>query len=263
MRARVAFVFAKEEAARFGHNYIGTIGTEHILLGLLREGEHLADPFIAPMLITGHTGGPSVYEREGFAAVLLRRLNVEPQTVREAVEGIIGRSDQPTVGEFGLTPRAKRVIELAVEEARLLRYGDSGVGTEHLLLGLVEEGEGIAARVLRDFAVTGSKVRAQVLQFMPRLKARAAEPTSAKNNVITCRLDDASLAAIDDLLEAGIRTTRSDAAAWLIAAGIEAHQALFAQVSATIAEIRRLRAEAQAIAQQTAPSQATEAATDD
>ena len=111
---------AQDEAQRFNHNYIGT---EHLLLGLVREGE-------------------------GVAARVLENMNVELAKVRTAVEFIIGRGDRPVVGEVGLTPRAKRVIELAIDEAR--RLGHNYIGTEHLLLGLVREGEGIAAGVLES-----------------------------------------------------------------------------------------------------------------
>ena len=117
-RARKVLTLAQDEAQRFNHNYIGT---EHLLLGLVREGE-------------------------GVAARVLENMNVELPKVRTAVEFIIGRGDRPVVGEVGLTPRAKRVIELAIDEAR--RLGHNYIGTEHLLLGLVREGEGIAAGVL-------------------------------------------------------------------------------------------------------------------
>ncbi len=109
-RARKVLTLAQDEAQRFNHNYIGT---EHLLLGLVREGE-------------------------GVAARVLENMNVELSKVRTAVEFIIGRGDRPVVGEVGLTPRAKRVIELAIDEAR--RLGHNYIGTEHLLLGLVREG---------------------------------------------------------------------------------------------------------------------------
>src|SRR5436190_1579218 len=110
-RARKVLTLAQEEATRFNHNYIGT---EHLLLGLVREGE-------------------------GVAAKVLSNLGVELNRVRSAVEFIIGRGDRMIVGEIGLTPRAKKVIELAVDEAR--RLGHHYIGTEHLLLGLVRQGK--------------------------------------------------------------------------------------------------------------------------
>ena len=126
-RARKVLTLAKEEAQRFNHNYIGT---EHILLGLVREGD-------------------------GVAASVLANLGVELPKVRSAVEFIIGRGDDMVMGEIGLTPRAKKVIELAVDEARRLNH--HYIGTEHLLLGLVREGEGIAAGVLESLGVSLEK----------------------------------------------------------------------------------------------------------
>ncbi len=135
-RAKKVLVYAQDEATRFNHNYIGT---EHLLLGLLREGD-------------------------GIAAKVLGNLGVELNKVRSAVEFIIGRGERMVVGDINLTPRAKRVIELAVEEAR--RLGHNYIGTEHLLLGLVREGEGIAAGVLESLGVNLDKVRAQVVQVV-------------------------------------------------------------------------------------------------
>ncbi|HIF71701.1 MAG TPA: ATP-dependent Clp protease ATP-binding subunit [Dehalococcoidia bacterium] len=128
-RARRVLSLAQEEAQRFNHNYIGT---EHMLLGLVRE-------------------------TEGVAALVLSNLNVELVKVRSAVEFIIGRGERPTPGEIGLTPRAKKVIELAVDEAR--RLNQSYIGTEHLLIGLMREGEGVAAGVLESLGVSLEKVR--------------------------------------------------------------------------------------------------------
>ena len=213
-RARRVLTLAQVEAQGLNHNYIGT---EHLLLGLVAEGE-------------------------GVAAQALTNLGVELTRVREAVEHIIGRGDRVVTGEIGLTPRAKKVFELAVDEARRLKH--RYIGTEHLLLGLVREGEGIAANVLMSLGFTLEQVRAEVVQI---LGGMAPGP---KSNVVMCRLDDRTLDALDTLIEAGVRTTRSDAAAWLIQAGIEANAPLFESVSATVAEIRRLRAEAQHKAQQ-------------
>ena len=135
-RARKVLTLAQDEAQRFNHNYIGT---EHLLLGLVREGE-------------------------GVAARVLENMNVELAKVRTAVEFIIGRGDRPVVGEVGLTPRAKKVIELAIDEAR--RLGHNYIGTEHLLLGLVREGEGIAAGVLESLGVNLDKVRHEVIRVL-------------------------------------------------------------------------------------------------
>jgi len=135
-RARRVLTLAQEEAQRFNHNYIGT---EHLLLGLVREGD-------------------------GVAAKVLSNLGVELTKVRSAVEFIIGRGDRAAVGEIGLTPRAKKVIELAVDEARRLSH--HYIGTEHVLLGLVREGEGIAASVLESLGVNLERVRAETTRIL-------------------------------------------------------------------------------------------------
>ena len=241
-RARNVLRLAQEDAQRFGHSHIGT---EHLLLGLVRQDESMA-------------------------VVVLRNLGVDPPSVRDAVVGIIGRTDRVVLGEVGLTPRAKKVLALAVDEGR--RMNHHYIGTEHLLLGLLREGEGIAANVLREpFGLELSAIRVETLRVLSQRMAvpdeaekreDAAPPTplvlvappaaGPKNNVVTCRLDDRSLDALDALVEAGVRATRSDAAAWLIAAGIDSHQALFDRLAATIQTIRQLRQEAQAIAHEVA-----------
>ena len=131
-RARKVLALAQEEARRFNHNYIGT---EHILLGLVRE-------------------------EEGMAAKVLSNLGVGLNKVRAAVEFIIGRGEGTAQTEVGLTPRAKKVIELAVDEARLL--GHQYIGTEHILLGLLREGEGVAAGVLESLGVSVERVHTEL-----------------------------------------------------------------------------------------------------
>jgi ATP-dependent Clp protease ATP-binding subunit ClpA len=222
-RAQSVLALAREEAARFNHNYIGT---EHLLLGLIRE-------------------------REGLAGRVLTYLDIELEKVRQAVEITIGRGKQAPDGDIGLTPRARKVVELAVEEASNL--GHQYIGTEHLLLGLVREGEGIAAGILVSLGTTMKQVRRETLRLLSGqggLRSRIAELGQAKDNVVTCRVDARDLAAMDTLIEAGIRTTRSDAASWLIHAGIQAQADLFARVNATVEQIRRLRQEAQTMAQE-------------
>ena len=135
-RARKVLSLAQEEAQRFQHNYIGT---EHLLLGLLREDE-------------------------GVAGKVLTSLGVDLEKVRKAVEDIIGRGDRIVLGDTGLTPRAKKVIELAVDEARLLNH--HYIGTEHLLLGLIREGNGIGAGVLESFGLSLQEVRAKTIQVL-------------------------------------------------------------------------------------------------
>ena len=150
-RARKVLTLSQEEAQRFNHNYIGT---EHILLGLVREGE-------------------------GVAAKVLANLGVELEKVRSAVEYIIGRGEKTVSGEIGLTPRAKRVIELAVDEARRLNH--NYIGTEHLLLGLLREGEGMAAGVLESLGISLDKVRAETVRLLNQSVSQSSagiRPTS-------------------------------------------------------------------------------------
>ena len=135
-RARRVLSLAQEEAQRFNHNYIGT---EHILLGLVRE-------------------------TDGVAARVLSNLGVELHKVRSAVEFIIGRGERSTPGEIGLTPRAKKVIELAVDEARRLNH--HYIGTEHLLIGLMREGEGVAAGVLESLGINLDKIRGETSSLL-------------------------------------------------------------------------------------------------
>ena len=129
-RAHKTLALAQEEAQRFNHNYIGT---EHLLLGLANDGD-------------------------STAAKVLRRLDIDLNRVRAAVESIIGRGDRIVQGDIDLTPRSKKVIELAVDEAR--RYNAHYIGTEHLLLGTIREGEGIAGRVLESLGVTYERAKA-------------------------------------------------------------------------------------------------------
>ncbi|MBY6038491.1 ATP-dependent protease ATP-binding subunit ClpC [Fictibacillus nanhaiensis] len=134
-RAQKVLALAQEEAIRLGHN---NVGTEHILLGLIREGE-------------------------GIAAKALQVLGLGPDKIQKEVETLIGRG-QEAVQTIHYTPRAKKVIELSMDEARKL--GHSYVGTEHILLGLIREGEGVAARVLNNLGVSLNKARQQVLQLL-------------------------------------------------------------------------------------------------
>ena len=170
-RARKVLTLAQDEAQRFNHNYIGT---EHLLLGLVREGE-------------------------GVAARVLENMNVELPKVRTAVEFIIGRGDRPVVGEVGLTPRAKRVIELAIDEAR--RLGHNYIGTEHLLLGLVREGEGIAAGVLESLGVNLDKVRHEVIRVLSQSSSAGPTP-EAKRASKTPTVDQLGI-NLTDLARAG------------------------------------------------------------
>lgn len=234
-RARSALALAREEATGLNHHYIGT---EHQLLGLIRE-------------------------RDGVAAKVLEGLGIELDKARSTVEFTIGRGDRPPTEDIGFTPRARKVLELAVEEAG--RLGHHYIGTEHLLLGLVREGEGIATGVLESLGATMKRVRRETLRALSgqgALRSRLVELGQAKDNVVTCRVDAQDLAAIDTLIEAGIRSTRSDAASWLIHAGIQAQADLFARVDATVDQIRRLRQEAQTMAQEHATDDAAPPSSD-
>ena len=157
-RARRVLSLAQEEAQRFNHNYIGT---EHILLGLVRE-------------------------TEGVAARVLSSLSVDLSKVRSAVEFIIGRGEKPAQGEIGLTPRAKKVVELAVDEAR--RMNHTYIGTEHLLIGLLREGEGVAAGVLESLGVTLDKVRSETHRILSHTSGQGQQ--SSRANTKTPTLDN-------------------------------------------------------------------------
>ena len=136
-RVRKVMYLAREEAARLQHDYIGT---EHLLLGVIREGE-------------------------GIAATVLNNLGLDLDAIRQAVESMVAATGGTlTIGEIPFTPRAKRVLELSVDEARQL--GHNYVGTEHLLLGLIREGEGVAARVLLELGVDRKKVREETLKLL-------------------------------------------------------------------------------------------------
>src|ERR1051326_2036853 len=136
-RVRKVMYLSREEAARLQHDYIGT---EHLLRGVIREGE-------------------------GIAATVLNNLGLDLDQIRQAVESVVSPSGGTlTLGEIPFTPRAKRVLELAVDEARQL--GHNYVGTEHLLLGLIREGEGVAARVLAELGLDRKKVREETLKLL-------------------------------------------------------------------------------------------------
>ncbi|HEY7259665.1 MAG TPA: Clp protease N-terminal domain-containing protein, partial [Gaiellales bacterium] len=135
-RARQVVVLAQDEARTLKHNYIGT---EHILLGLLRE-------------------------EEGLAARVLDTLDITVEEVRAQVARIVGQGDEVTTGQIPFTPRAKKVLELALREA--LSLGHNYIGTEHILLGLVRENEGVAARILLDFDADAERIRNEIIRML-------------------------------------------------------------------------------------------------
>jgi ATP-dependent Clp protease ATP-binding subunit ClpA len=151
-RARQSVVLAQDEARALKHNYIGT---EHLLLGLLRE-------------------------EDGLAARVLESLDITVEEVRAQVARIVGQGDEVPVGQIPFTPRAKKVLELALREA--LSLGHNYIGTEHILLGLVRENEGVATRILLEFDADAEKVRDEVLRMLSgpgrRSYVRPIEPAS-------------------------------------------------------------------------------------
>jgi ATP-dependent Clp protease ATP-binding subunit ClpC len=145
-RARRVVVLAQEEARMLNHNYIGT---EHILLGLIHEGE-------------------------GVAAKALESLGISLEAVRQQVEEIIGQGQQAPSGHIPFTPRAKKVLELSLREA--LQLGHNYIGTEHILLGLIREGEGVAAQVLVKLGADLNRVRQQVIQLLSGYQGKETSP---------------------------------------------------------------------------------------
>ncbi|MGI8678448.1 MAG: Clp protease N-terminal domain-containing protein, partial [Jatrophihabitans sp.] len=150
-RARRVVVLAQEEARMLNHNYIGT---EHILLGLIHEGE-------------------------GVAAKALESLGISLDAVRQQVEEIIGQGQQAPSGHIPFTPRAKKVLELSLREA--LQLGHNYIGTEHILLGLIREGEGVAAQVLVKLGADLNKVRQQVIQLLNGYQSKEPAGTAAES----------------------------------------------------------------------------------
>lgn len=151
-RAQRALIYAQEEARNLGHNYVGT---EHLLLGLLKEGE-------------------------GAAAQVLKGLGIDINKVREQVENLVGKGNYNFTEGFGYTPRTKRVMELSFYEARNL--GHNYVGTEHLLLSLIREGEGVASRILKDSGVDLQNARDQIIKMLKEEGVEAHQPSSKKKS---------------------------------------------------------------------------------
>ena len=195
-RARRVVVLAQDEARRLNHDYIGT---EHLLLGLIHEGE-------------------------GVAAKALDSLGIRLEAVRQQVEEIIGQGKGMPAGHIPFTPRAKKVLELSLREA--MDLGHNYIGTEHMLLGLIREGEGVAARVLVTLGADLDRVRDRVVELLRGGKGEAAAlgraagvraygPRSAPNRVIeeiVSRLEaiEARLSSIERHLTAGTEPKPQD-----------------------------------------------------
>ena len=182
-RARQVVVLAQDEARALKHNYIGT---EHILLGLLRE-------------------------EEGLAARVLESLDITVEEVRAQVARIVGQGDEVTTGQIPFTPRAKKVLELALREA--LSLGHNYIGTEHILLGLVRENEGVAARILLDFDADAEKIRNEIIRMLSgpgRRQAGAGGGPAARSR--SPRSSSTSSAATSRSRRRRASSTRSSAA---------------------------------------------------
>lgn len=213
-RARGVVTRAHDEARRLDHPYLGA---EHLLLAVT------------------HDGGCN-------AAHILEDLGAALPEVAESVEFLVHPGDEPFSGDPPHTARLRAAVDLAEEEAR--SHSHASIGTEDLLLGLLRQGENVAAKVLVPFGVTTELVRDRVQNARFADRECEAEATGRKGNVLTCRIDDRDLGVIDSLVEVGIRTTRSDAASWLIRVGIEANRPLVERTNSMLVEMRRLRDEA-------------------
>ncbi len=171
-RARQVVVLAQEEAPALKHNYIGT---EHLLLGLLRE-------------------------EEGLAARVLESLEVTVGRVRREVMRIVGAGEEVTSGQIPFTPRAKKVLELALREA--LSLGHNYIGTEHILLGLAREDEGVAVRILLDFDADADKIRNHVIAMLAGSGARqSAQSRMGGSRVVRRDFDRAWFDGLDEVLD--------------------------------------------------------------
>lgn len=233
--AQNALAFADEEAALLNHSYIGT---EHLLLGLLRV-------------------------EKGIAFQVLHEFGIELGVIREIIERIVGRGKPEDADvERQFTPRTQVVITMAVGET----WRTTFLGTEHILVALLREGQGLAAATIENLGVSLEQIRMRVYQSLIA-RETSGEPLKdiikGKTNVVTCRVDNQDMDVIDTLIEVGIRSTRSDAASWLIHAGIEANQPVLESVYSMVAEIRQLRTKAQAMAQQVMASKSAQRAGED
>jgi len=178
-RARRVIVLAQEEARLLNHNYIGT---EHILLALIHEGQ-------------------------GVAARALESLGVSLEDVRRNVEEMIGRGQHELSGHIPFTPRAKKVLELSLRESQQL--GHNYIGTEHILLGLIREGEGVAAQVLVKLGADLNRVRQQVLQLLPGREEAGESETGGRWETVARPDSGDRRAAALDRHEAGRRGAAS------------------------------------------------------
>jgi hypothetical protein len=178
-RARQAVVLAQDEARVLKHNYIGT---EHLLLGLLRE-------------------------EEGVAARVLDSLDVTLVEVRAQVTRVVGEGDEVVTGQIPFTPRAKKVLELGLREA--LSLGHNYIGTEHVLLGLIRENEGVAARILLEFDADADKIRDQIIRMLSGASYRPPEAPSDTSEAPPPRSPPVATEVVEEIER--LRTTREAA----------------------------------------------------
>ena len=175
-QARQVVVLAQEEARTLKHDYIGT---EHILLGLLRE-------------------------EEGLAARLLQSLDITVERVRAQVLRIVGSCEEVASGQIPFTRRAKKVLELALREA--LSLGHDYIGTEHILLGLVRENEGVAARILLDFDADSKKIRNDIIRMLGQHRPQdAGQRAQRKHKTGTTPVSDSMLPDLANLSDHGLK----------------------------------------------------------
>ncbi len=180
-RARQVVVLAQDEARTLKHNYIGT---EHILLGLLRE-------------------------EEGLAAGVLGSLDITVEEVRAQVARIVGQGDEAADANIPFTPRAKKVLELALREA--LSLGHDYIGTEHILLGLVRENEGVAARILLDFDADDERIRNEIIRVLSLQTGRRPHRPRARI-IVHCPSCDAPIESIGTKMAPGRFAVEGDGA---------------------------------------------------
>ncbi|MGQ0550730.1 MAG: Clp protease N-terminal domain-containing protein [Armatimonadota bacterium] len=220
MRARRVVIHAQEEARRLNR---ASVGPEHLFLAIAAE-------------------------REGIGGKVLTKLGTSLDSARDIVESLGGRGDRPAKKkELGFSEDGKKALEFALAEARRLKH--NYIGTEHFLLGLFRLESGPIKNVLEQAQLTHEHVQDQVIQLLALPGGPAfRELAEGRTNVVMCRVNDRDLEAIDTLIEAGVRATRSDAAAWLIQTGIEGSKPLFDKLHATVVEIRQLREQAKEIA---------------
>ncbi|MFA5028957.1 MAG: Clp protease N-terminal domain-containing protein, partial [Candidatus Methylomirabilota bacterium] len=171
-RARKVIILAREEAIRLGHNFVGT---EHLLLGLIREGD-------------------------GLAVAILKKLNVSISALKAEIEKIVAVGTEfAPAGEIPFTPQAKKVLEYAISEARSL--GHNYIGTEHLLLGLIREGEGIASVVLRDFGVSVAAAKSQAQELLGEQSSKQGTSSATRTPALDEFGVDLTAAARQDKLD--------------------------------------------------------------